>query len=143
MAVLTSLAVTTPRDVRELNPTLPPEVGELIMRLLEKGPAERPQSAADVVRRFQSIERARTNAGPGDLEDEPEAEAIVSTVILPPSPAPVVVPPPLPSIVPPRRRRRLPVAVAVMLLGVLGLGRGCTAADTAGAGTITRSDRGR
>ena len=48
MAVLTALAVDTPRPVRELRPDVPPALAELIERLLAKDPADRFQSAAEV-----------------------------------------------------------------------------------------------
>src|SRR5439155_15002546 len=49
MAVLTALAVDTPRPVRDLNPEVPAAFSELVGRLLAKDPADRPASA-DAVR---------------------------------------------------------------------------------------------
>jgi hypothetical protein len=57
MAVLTALATDTPRSPRQIEPTLPPALDALVMRLLAKNPADRPPSAADVVEAIRSIER--------------------------------------------------------------------------------------
>ncbi len=57
-AVLTSLAVDTPPHVRELNPQTPGPLADLVMRLLEKDPADRPASALEVVEALTAIERA-------------------------------------------------------------------------------------
>lgn len=58
MALLTSLAVDAPRSVRSLNPEVPAELSELIDRLLEKRPEDRPASAHVVVEALAAIERA-------------------------------------------------------------------------------------
>jgi urea transport system substrate-binding protein len=55
-AILTALAVDQPTPVKVLNPALPRELADLVMRLLEKDPACRPQSAADVVAALREIE---------------------------------------------------------------------------------------
>jgi urea transport system substrate-binding protein len=60
-AVLTALAVDTPRPVRELNPEVPPALAELVESLLAKEPARRPASAHEVRERLQAIESG--NAG--------------------------------------------------------------------------------
>jgi serine/threonine protein kinase len=48
MSVLMSLAADTPVDPRNLNPHVPASLASLIMRLLEKAPGKRPQSAREV-----------------------------------------------------------------------------------------------
>ncbi len=63
MAVLTALAVSNPKPVREVRPTVPEELSDLVMQLLAKDPAERPASAEAVVARLQKIE-GRLNARP-------------------------------------------------------------------------------
>jgi WD40 repeat protein len=106
LAILTALAVDAPPPPQTLNAEMPPELSDLIMRLLSKDPAGRPESAAAVCDALQSIKIA---------------------------PAPVPAPPP--PATPTRqgtRWRGVGMAVAVMLLGVLtavvgrmtGAGRG-------------------
>jgi urea transport system substrate-binding protein len=56
MAVLTSLAVDTPRPVREINPLVPPALAALIDQLLQKQPSDRPESAQAVVEALEVIE---------------------------------------------------------------------------------------
>ncbi len=56
MAVLTALATTTPRRPRDWHAELPPALDELVMRLLAKDPANRPESA-EVVKEIRAIER--------------------------------------------------------------------------------------
>jgi DNA-directed RNA polymerase subunit RPC12/RpoP len=56
-AVLTALALDAPPPVAALNPTLPHELADLVMQLLAKKPAERPQSAREVINRLQAIQR--------------------------------------------------------------------------------------
>ena len=46
-------ASETPKDVREINPAIPPSFGEMIMRLLEKSPARRVESAQVVADMLQ------------------------------------------------------------------------------------------
>jgi anti-sigma factor RsiW len=45
-----------PRPPREVNPEVPQALSDLIMRLLEKDPARRPASAAEVIRALQALE---------------------------------------------------------------------------------------
>jgi hypothetical protein len=52
-----ALALDTPKPPRQCNPEVPPALGNLILRLLAKGPAERPVSAAVVVKVLEAIER--------------------------------------------------------------------------------------
>jgi urea transport system substrate-binding protein len=56
MAVLTALAVDTPRPICELKPDVPPALAQLIERLLAKDPANRPESAAEVAQTLAAIE---------------------------------------------------------------------------------------
>jgi Leucine-rich repeat (LRR) protein len=78
MAVLTSLAMDTPKFVGDLNPTMPPELSNLVMQLLSKDPAMRPASAKDVAKRFADLEasmtaRARAEPVPRALPVQPAA----------------------------------------------------------------------
>lgn len=49
MSMLTSLATDIPAHPQTYNPELPPHLAELIVRLLAKDPAKRPQSAREVI----------------------------------------------------------------------------------------------
>jgi urea transport system substrate-binding protein len=60
MAVLTALAVTTPRPSSTLNPEVPPALSELVGRLLQKNAKDRPESALEVREALISIEAALT-----------------------------------------------------------------------------------
>jgi hypothetical protein len=55
LAILTALAVETPRPVRELNPSVPPALSDLVRRLLAKDPAGRPPSARAVIQELAAI----------------------------------------------------------------------------------------
>jgi len=56
--LLLSVMVDHPKAVAELNPKLPTKLVNLINRLLAKKPEDRPNSAADVVREIEEIERS-------------------------------------------------------------------------------------
>jgi serine/threonine protein kinase len=53
-----SLATTTPPAVRDLNPGIPQELSDLIMRLLARDRAQRPSTAREVEDALRAIERA-------------------------------------------------------------------------------------
>jgi serine/threonine protein kinase len=55
MSVLIALATETPRPVREINPTFPPPLADLIDQLMSKDPSGRPQSAAEVAQTLRRI----------------------------------------------------------------------------------------
>ena len=56
MAVLTALAVDSPRPPEEHNRAVSAELSQLVMALLEKDPDERPASAEEVAERLREIE---------------------------------------------------------------------------------------
>jgi tRNA A-37 threonylcarbamoyl transferase component Bud32 len=60
VAVLTAIATETPPGPMTLNPTLPPILADLIMRLLEKDAARRIQSANEVVEALRSLQPKST-----------------------------------------------------------------------------------
>ncbi len=60
MQVLAKVAAAQPRPPQGLNPETPPVLSDLILRLLAKDPAQRPQSATEVIQAIQSIENALT-----------------------------------------------------------------------------------
>ncbi|QJW94878.1 protein kinase domain-containing protein [Frigoriglobus tundricola] len=55
MAVLMALGTEEPVPVRERNPAVPEPVAALVHQLLAKAPADRPQSAAEVLKRVQAV----------------------------------------------------------------------------------------
>jgi len=56
LAQVVALATETPRHVRELNPGVPADLADLIMRLMAKKPDARPTSAQAVVEEIERIE---------------------------------------------------------------------------------------
>jgi serine/threonine protein kinase len=58
-AVLTALAVDRQKPACELNPKVPAELSELIDKLLEKKPEDRPQMAREVAKALRLIERGQ------------------------------------------------------------------------------------
>src|SRR5262249_45747025 len=73
MAVMVALANKTPEPVDKKNPAVPRAVVELITQLLEKDPASRPQTAAEVAARLDAALAALT--GPAPLTTPPPAGA--------------------------------------------------------------------
>ena len=57
LSVLSALATQTPAPPHRLVPSLPQAFSTLVMRLLAKDPADRPQSAREVVEAIEAIER--------------------------------------------------------------------------------------
>jgi serine/threonine protein kinase len=69
LAILAALATATPTPPRELVPEIPPQLDELIRRLLAKDPADRPQTAREVAEALAPAARTVTvvqvvNTGP-------------------------------------------------------------------------------
>jgi len=56
VAIIASLALDQPASPRSLNPNIPAELEQLIMKLLEKDPAGRPASAADVAEALRKLQ---------------------------------------------------------------------------------------
>ncbi len=63
-AVLTALAVTDPRPPHAVNPAVPRQLSALVLRLLAKDPADRPQSADELIERLDALDL--TAAAPAD-----------------------------------------------------------------------------
>jgi hypothetical protein len=90
MAQLRSLELDEPRTPQQLDPTIPPPVSQLTMRLLAKKPAERPQSAGAVVKWMRAIEGNLLPSGPYPvaipvMPPAPPPAATEATLALPPS----------------------------------------------------------
>ncbi len=62
VALLMAVAMENPKPVREINPDAPAALAELVMRLLEKDPAKRPQTAREVARALQAMGSALAEA---------------------------------------------------------------------------------
>ncbi|MCE9531616.1 MAG: SUMF1/EgtB/PvdO family nonheme iron enzyme, partial [Planctomycetes bacterium] len=63
MAVLTKIAIDTPKPVREWNPQVPVALEALIHQLMSKKAADRPASAKEVVEALKRIEKSPGAAG--------------------------------------------------------------------------------
>src|SRR5262249_38958780 len=57
------VATEQPRNLREIDPGIPAELDDLVMRLLAKDPAGRPSSAGYIVESLRSIEKATPASG--------------------------------------------------------------------------------
>ena len=112
MSTLLALVSDDPAPPREVNPEVPPALSDLVMRLLAKNPAHRPESAQAVVRAIEAMER-----GTASLRARPSATAVTAS-------------PPMSPAMRPRKpvRRRvvlvaaaLAAAAATLLAGVIVL----------------------
>jgi serine/threonine protein kinase len=63
LAILTALALVVPAPLRELNPAMPAELEDLVARLLEKEPADRPRSAREVAAALGAVEEGLSASG--------------------------------------------------------------------------------
>jgi WD40 repeat protein len=97
-ATLTALAVDTPDPMTRHNPEVPAALSRLVQQLLAKDPAQRPQTAREVVETLQRIEPTLTSNG-------------TSTASLPGA---------VPTHAPSGRRWAWRIAAAVVFLGVIG-----------------------
>jgi len=97
MAVLTALATVHPKPVSDLNPDVPAELSELVMRLLEKNPGRRPASAGEVAQALQGQEMGLARKNESREQTETSCAA-------------------------PRRRLILGVAALALLAGSIGAG---------------------
>jgi serine/threonine protein kinase len=124
MAVLKRVCEETPRPIREINPELPPWLGELVARLHAKAPGDRFTSAREVAdllaRRLAELQQDGTPSAPWQSRS---AEL--------PAEKPVLAPPGRP-------RRRWRMAAAVLLALLVGLGLSETMGITNVRGTVAR-----
>jgi len=84
-AVLTAIAIQKPRPVRQLNPAIPAVFSDLVMRLLEKSPHDRPASIDVVGEQLRSFaggakpaEKTIDKAPAKPVENTRETETIAS-----------------------------------------------------------------
>jgi eukaryotic-like serine/threonine-protein kinase len=141
MAVLTALAVDDPRPVRELNPAVPNALADLIHQLLAKQPADRPETADEVVRRLRAIAEELAvptpsvgGSGPIQVTLVPETNPFedIDQTAAEPTPLPTVRPRPGPN------RQWIWVTAAALLVvgGAVGV---ILATKRGGAGTKNES----
>lgn len=128
MAVLTSLAVDTPKPVQELNPEVPQSLADLVHQLLSKEPEGRPASAEALVRELRKIEKEMSLRGVSQSGPMPVVmvappaqisvtEPEVSPFELPSSKSIDILPPDLPQAKKPRNKG----LIAAGLLAVLSV----------------------
>jgi serine/threonine protein kinase len=117
MALLLAIALKAPPPVREFAPHLPPELADLIDRMLSKDRAQRPQSAAEVEAALADV-----------LVPSASHDTQVQPCVAPFAPAPNPLSTSAPQLLsartgaPPAGRSRLPlVALVVCVLGLVPL----------------------
>jgi eukaryotic-like serine/threonine-protein kinase len=124
MAVLKRVCEETPRPIREINPELPPWLGDLVARLHAKAPADRFASAREVAdllaRRLAELQHGGT---PAAIVPPPAAQLPAEK----PAPAPSG-----------RPRRRWLMTAAVLLALLAGLGLSEATGITNVRGTVLR-----
>ena len=124
-----------PPPLLEVRPDLPPALAELVMRALEKDPADRFQTAAEwldavssyeggtaIERQTEVISSTRTDGLPSQIMDRPTeviasatpVQNVASTEVIPP--AHVSIPPPLPRSEAPRRSGVLLAGIAALIV---------------------------
>jgi serine/threonine protein kinase len=74
LSVLSALATQTPPTPHQFVPAVPRACSVLVMRLLAKDPADRPQSAREVVEAIEALERGQA----ADQDEVPEARGCES-----------------------------------------------------------------
>jgi eukaryotic-like serine/threonine-protein kinase len=129
LATLTKVISERPPCLDTLRPGLPPRLVALVYRLLDKEPAARPQSAAEVVRELQAI--AASMGLSGDLDPGETVSALPTDTIrrwggdpTPPLSSLPAAPSPIPESPPQQRRgRRAMIAILsslmVLIVGVI------------------------
>ena len=64
LSTIVAAATETPASPRQINQAIPASVSDLILKLLAKAPADRPQSASEVVDRVTDLELAMLRSAP-------------------------------------------------------------------------------
>jgi serine/threonine protein kinase len=123
-AVLRALSFQKPTSPRQINLQVPESLSQLIERLLSKDRADRPDSAATVVRELEEIERAEVaSRSAGSVEGLAPAEGEKRRQEGSPSSMPVAAASTgtLGVSSPPRRQRWLGFSIAGLLVGALAV----------------------
>jgi serine/threonine protein kinase len=88
LSILSALATRTPEAPHRLNPSLPQSFSDLVMYLLAKDVAGRPNSAREVAEMIAALERGEEDVVPtlspqeeSPVEEEPESEEAVSPAL--------------------------------------------------------------
>lgn len=80
MALLMALALSEPTPPKEINDSIPPALNDLILKLLAKDAANRPETATAVAQALKKLEQEAARASrPGDVSGELAALAQPST----------------------------------------------------------------
>ncbi len=118
LSVLHALATRTPTPPHRIVPSLPRMFSGLVMRLLAKDPADRPQSAREVVEAIEALERGETEEEADDFPPE-EAASLPVPAVKEERPKRNEAPPERPRV---RRRKKRPEAKRDWGLWVLAAG---------------------
>jgi serine/threonine protein kinase/Leucine-rich repeat (LRR) protein len=117
MALLSSLALDTPKSPREFNPAVPAVLSDFTMRLLAKKPEERPASADAALDELRGLVRA---AAAAKKAAPPSPHSAATKTLIQPAASRPDARPAKAAVRPPRRRVALLVGLA--LLFVIGGG---------------------
>jgi urea transport system substrate-binding protein len=123
-AVLTALALHDPPALFELNPHVPPALDILIMQLLEKDRAKRPESAAIVVDSLRAIEGQLAGQGNGLPERFATPDAAKTPTLGPGALTNTLADAPRAPATPPRRRPPWQLAGCIATSALLAFGLG-------------------
>jgi serine/threonine-protein kinase len=128
-AIINQHVNVAPRPPSELNPAVPPGVDALVLRMLAKDPADRPQSGAETAAALRA-----------SLRDEPTAATIAAMAPVPPPIVPPREPPPTWSDDSAERRGGfplVPVVLAVAAAIVVGIVIAIAASSGSGGSSTT------
>lgn len=130
MAILLALATETPPAIEEVDPSIPTALSHLVMQMLSKPPALRPESARQVAQKLRAIEKELAIASAAPTVEVTASPPRSVVKMSPPSSSsrvdqthvesPAVAPAAAPVVAPRQRRWLLPVA-AVLLLAAGGI----------------------
>jgi serine/threonine protein kinase len=81
LSILNALATRTPTTPHRILPSLPRLFSGLVMRLLAKDPDDRPQSAREVVKAIEALERGETEEEEAEAPPEETASSPITSVV--------------------------------------------------------------